>query len=77
MTVCARDGRFRLFERGQDEPGVGPLCDILALLPGSPSMHHLIDDFRRQPWVMKLFLLWGWLAVVIMVTSFIASIVAE
>lgn len=36
-------------------------------------MRHLLDDFRRQSWAMKLFLLWGWLAVVIMVASFITS----
>ena len=38
-------------------------------------MRHLLDDFRRQSWAMKLFLLWGWLAVVIMVSSFITSVI--
>ncbi len=37
-------------------------------------MRHLLDDFRSQPWVMKLFLLWGWLAVVIMISSFVTSV---
>ena len=36
-------------------------------------MRHLLDDFRRQSWAMKLFLLWGWLVVVIMISSFVAS----
>ncbi|MCY3627131.1 MAG: hypothetical protein F4039_02040 [Gammaproteobacteria bacterium] len=27
----------------------------------------LWQDFVEQPWLMKLFLIWGWLAVVIMV----------
>ena len=40
-------------------------------------MRQLLDDFRGQPWVMKLFLLWGWLAVVIMVASFTATVVPE
>ena len=37
-------------------------------------MRQLLDDFRSQPWVMKLFLLWGWLAVVIMISSFVTSV---
>ena len=37
-------------------------------------MRHLLDDFRSQSWVMKLFLLWGWLAVVIMISSFVTSV---
>ena len=40
-------------------------------------MRQLLDDFRGQPWVMKLFLLWGWLAVVIMVASFVATVMPE
>ncbi len=40
-------------------------------------MRQLFDDFRRQAWPMKLFLLWGWLAVVIMVSSFVATVMPE
>ncbi|MCY3820400.1 MAG: hypothetical protein OXH52_13720 [Gammaproteobacteria bacterium] len=40
-------------------------------------MRQLLDDFRRQAWPMKLFLLWGWLAVVIMVSSFAATVMPE
>ena len=40
-------------------------------------MRQLYDDFRSQPWVMKLFLLWGWLAIVIMVASFVATVTPE
>lgn len=39
-------------------------------------MRHLLDDFRRQSWAMKIFLLWGWLVVVIMISSFVASTMA-
>lgn len=37
-------------------------------------MRDLLDDFRRQSWAMKLFVLWGWLTVVIMVSSFITTV---
>ena len=40
-------------------------------------MRHLLDDFRHQSWVMKLFLLWGWLAVVIMISSFATTVTQE
>ena len=40
-------------------------------------MRQLFDDFRSQQWVMKLFLLWGWLAIVIMVASFVATVTPE
>ena len=36
-------------------------------------MRHLLDDFRRQSWAMKLFLLWGWLVVVIMMSSLVSN----
>ena len=32
-------------------------------------MWHLIEAFFEQSWVVKLFNLWGWLCVLIMVTS--------
>jgi len=32
---------------------------------------YLIEDFFEQSWIMKLFAGWGWLAVLIMVSSFI------
>ena len=38
-------------------------------------MRQLFEDFRQQSWPMKLFLLWGWLAVVIMVSSFVSSLI--
>ena len=37
-------------------------------------MRQLFDDFLGQSWAMKLFLLWGWLAVVIMISSFVTSV---
>jgi len=40
-------------------------------------MRQLLDDFRRQSWAMKLFVLWGWLAVVIMVSSFSTTAIQE
>lgn len=39
-------------------------------------MRQLLDDFRGQSWAMKLFLLWGWLAVAIMVSSFITTVMS-
>ena len=38
-------------------------------------MRQLLDDFLHQSWAMKLFVLWGWLAVVIMVSSFSTTVV--
>jgi hypothetical protein len=32
-------------------------------------MWHLVETFFEQSWVLKLFNLWGWLCVLIMVTS--------
>ena len=37
-------------------------------------MWHLIEDFFEQSWVMKLFIGWGWLSALIMISSFIASL---
>ena len=33
-------------------------------------MWYLIEDFFEQSWIMKLFIAWGWLAALIMATSF-------
>jgi hypothetical protein len=32
-------------------------------------MWYLIEDFFEQSWVMKLFIGWGWLCVVVMIAS--------
>tara|TARA_Y100001933_G_scaffold218397_1_gene226504 strand:+ start:1950 stop:2060 length:111 start_codon:yes stop_codon:yes gene_type:complete len=32
-------------------------------------MWYLIEDFFDQSWAMKLFILWGWFSVVIMLAS--------
>ena len=37
-------------------------------------MWYLIEDFFEQSWVMKLFILWGWLSAAIMVASLPASV---
>jgi hypothetical protein len=37
-------------------------------------MWYLIEDFFEQSLVMKLFLGWGWLSVVIMIASLIAGL---
>lgn len=39
-------------------------------------MWYLLEDFLEQPLAMKLFLGIGWLCVVIMVASFVASVAA-
>jgi len=31
---------------------------------------YLIEDFFEQSWIMKLFQLWGWVSVLIMLLSF-------
>lgn len=41
---------------------------------GDGAMWHLIEDFFEQGLVVKLFLGVGWLAVVIMVASFVSLI---
>lgn len=35
-------------------------------------MWHLIEDFFDQSLVMKVFILWGWLAMVIMLASLVS-----
>ena len=39
-------------------------------------MWHLLEDFLEQSLAMKAFLLWGWLSVLLMASSFIASLPA-
>ena len=39
-------------------------------------MWHLIEDFFEQSLVMKAFIGWGWLAMIIMITSLAASFFA-
>ena len=34
-------------------------------------MWYLIEDFFEQSWIMKIFLVWAWLSVLIMVASFV------
>ena len=36
-------------------------------------MWHLIEDFFEQSWAMKAFIGWGWLSVLIMVSSLLFS----
>lgn len=38
-------------------------------------MWYLIQDFFDQSWVMKLFIGWGWLSVIIMIASFVEPLV--
>jgi len=35
-------------------------------------MWYLIEDFFEQSWIVKLFIAWGWLSVLIMFTSIAA-----
>ena len=32
-------------------------------------MWYLIEDFFEQSWIMKLFIGWGWLSILIMIAS--------
>jgi hypothetical protein len=34
-------------------------------------MWYLIEDFFEQSWIVKLFIGWGWLSIVLMVASII------
>jgi hypothetical protein len=36
-------------------------------------MWYLIEDFFDQSWIVKLFIAWGWLAVVIMLASIVST----
>jgi hypothetical protein len=36
-------------------------------------MWYLIEDFFEQPLIMKLVIVWGWLAVLIMLASIVLS----
>jgi hypothetical protein len=40
-------------------------------------MWYLIEDFFEQSWIVKLFVAWGWLAIVLMFASIIASMLRE
>jgi len=37
-------------------------------------MWYLIEDFFEQSWIVKLFTAWGWLSIVIMVASIVATL---
>ncbi len=37
-------------------------------------MWYLIEDFFEQSWIVKLFIGWGWLSIVLMFASIIASL---
>jgi hypothetical protein len=32
-------------------------------------MWYLIEDFFEQSWIMKIFVVWGWMSIVIMLAS--------
>lgn len=38
-------------------------------------MWYLIEDFFEQSWVMKAFIGWGWLAIIIMITSLVVPLI--
>ena len=37
-------------------------------------MWHLIEDFFDQPLIMQACLGWGWLSIIIMLTSFVTTL---
>ncbi|MDA1077302.1 MAG: hypothetical protein O3A63_21525 [Proteobacteria bacterium] len=39
-------------------------------------MWYLIEDFFDQSWVMKAAIGWGWLCVLIMISSMVSSVLA-
>jgi len=34
-------------------------------------MWYLIEDFFEQSWIMKIFVAWGWMSILIMVASLV------
>ena len=36
-------------------------------------MWYLIEDFFEQSWIVKLFIAWGWLSIVLMLASIVAA----
>jgi len=32
-------------------------------------MWYLVEDFFEQSWIMKIFVIWGWMSMVVMVAS--------
>ncbi len=39
-------------------------------------MWHLLEDFLEQSLAMKIFVLWGWLSIALMASSFVVSLPA-
>jgi hypothetical protein len=54
----------------------GILCAHIRVGLRCPDVWYLIEDFFEQSWIMKLFLLWGWVSVLIMALSFIVAVPA-
>lgn len=36
-------------------------------------MWYLIEDFFEQSWIVKLFIAWGWLSIVLMLASIVSA----
>jgi len=39
-------------------------------------MWYLIEDFFEQSWIMKIFVAWGWMSILIMVASLVQPLLA-
>lgn len=49
---------------------------VSTLLLEFKTMWHLIEDFFEQSWAIKAVIAWGWLSVIIMLTSVISPYVS-
>ena len=40
-------------------------------------MWYLIEDFFEQSWIMKIFVAWGWMSILIMIASLVQPLLIE
>ena len=40
-------------------------------------MWYLIEDFFEQSWIMKIFVAWGWMSILIMVASLVQPLIEQ
>jgi hypothetical protein len=57
--------------RGRELSQRGNSATLAPSFPAERGMWYLIDDFLEQSWVMKLFILLGWLCVAIMLSAMV------
>ena len=73
-TSTAWPGAYHTASRGWPTEGCVTLADHVGLDWVDGQMWYLIEDFFEQGLIAKLFIAVGWLAVLIMVASFVGSL---